>query len=276
MIESNITEIGVIGGSGFCKFPELEESKKIEVSTEFGLPSDFITIGRYSGKTIAFLPRHGYNHQLPPHAIPYMANVLAFKEMGIKNIIAFCVAGSLKKKIKPGDFVIPDQFINFTWGRDNSFKQHNSFVHLPMAEPYSKSLRNIILEEGKNLDLKLHKRGTVMVIQGPRFNTLAESILFSKWGGDIVNMTQYPECYFAREQGLNYAVVAAITDFDVCLQNLGLSMTNEKITENSKVFKENIEKQKRLLSVLLLNWQDYKIKLLENKEDNNISYEDAF
>lgn len=274
MNELDKPEIGIIGGSGFCKFPELEEYKRIKITTKFGFPSDDISIGRYNGEPVAFLPRHGYDHQLPPHAIPYMANILAFKEMGIKNIIAFCVAGSLKKRIKPGDFVIPDQFINLTWGRDNSFQQNNSFVHLPMAEPYSQNLRNILQKEGKNLNLKLHDKGTVVVIQGPRFNTLAESLLFSKWGGDIVNMTQYPECYFAKEQGFNYAVVVGVTDFDVCLQNIGLSMTNEKITESSTVFKTNIENQKKLLFGLLSNWRNYRIKLLENKEEKNIFYED--
>lgn len=275
MTGTSLTEIGIIGGSGFCTFPEIENSKKINVSTVYGRPSDLITIGSYRGEMIAFLPRHGYRHQLPPHAIPYMANIAAFKKMGIKYIIAFCVAGSLRRKIKPGDFVVPDQFIDFTGGRDDTFKPNRPFVHSPMAEPYSGCLRSIVYKEGKNIGLKIHKKGVVVVIQGPRFNTLAESILFSKWGGNIVNMTQYPECYFAKEQGLHYAAIAAITDFDVCLQNLGLSMTTEKITENSQIFKDNAVLQKKLLARLLLNWQKHKKRLVQTSENVAISYEEV-
>lgn len=266
-------EVGIIGGSGFCTFPEIENGEEVRIRTDYGDPSDSITIGMYNGEKIAFLPRHGYQHQLPPHAIPYMANIMAFKEMGIEYVVAFCVAGSLKKRVKPGDFVIPDQFINLTWGRDDTFQTSQKFIHLPMAEPYSSFLRSILFREGNSLGLNTFQKGTVVVIQGPRFNTLAESRLLAKWGGDIVNMTQYPECYFAKEQGLQYAVVAAITDYDVLLQNLGLSMTTEKITESSSIFQKNIHNQKRLLARLLINWSGYKGKLKQPDYSGVISYE---
>lgn len=142
-----------------------------------------------------------------------------------------------------------------------------------MAEPYSPSLRSIFFQEGNSLGLNIFRRGTVVVIQGPRFNTLAESRLLAKWGGDIVNMTQYPECYFAKEQGLQYAVAAAITDYDVLLQDLGLSMTTEKITESSSIFQKNIHNQKRLLARLLTNWSSHKNRLKQSDNSGVISYE---
>lgn len=266
-------EIGVIGGSGFCTFPEIDLEEKVDLLTKYGQPSDTISLGQYFGERIAFLPRHGYKHQLPPHAIPYRANIMALRELGVKYLLAFCVAGSLKRKIKPGDFVIPDQFINLTWGRDVTFEQNQSFIHLPMGEPYSSDLRKVFCETEKPIGVKIHHRGTVAVIQGPRFNTLAESRMLAKWGGDIVNMTQYPECYFAKEQGLQYAVVAAITDFDVCLQDLGLSMTNEKITETSQIFQENIVNQKKLLAEVLKGWSSFDKRLKETTGSSTISYE---
>jgi len=268
-------EIGVIGGSGFCTFPEIDLKEKVDLSTQYGQPSDTISLGYYFGKKIAFLPRHGYNHQLPPHAIPYRANIMALKELGVKYIFAFCVAGSLRKKIKPGDIVIPDQFINLTWGRDVTFEQEQSFTHLPMGEPYSSDLRKVFCESEESVGVKIHPRGTAVVIQGPRFNTLAESKMLARWGGDLVNMTQYPECYFAREQGLQYAVAAAITDYDVYLQDLGLSMTNEKITETSQIFRDNILNQKKILAEVIKRRSSFNIKLEKTINIRPISYETA-
>lgn len=271
-MESIQSKLGIIGGSGFCKFPEIKNQKKIDVATEYGRPSDSITIGTYHGETVAFLPRHGYEHQIPPHTIPYRANIAALKAIGVECILGFCVAGSLKRKIKPGDFVVFDQFVNLTWGRDVSFEPNQAFVHLPMAEPYSQALRDIAYREGKDGGLKIHKDGTVVVIQGPRFNTKAESIWFSRMGWDVVNMTQYPECYFAKEQGLHYAGIAAITDFDVCLQNLGLSMTKEQITENSDVFLNNIKKSKKLIAAIATNWHLHKGAFAINNGDRKPYY----
>lgn len=274
-MERRSVEIGVVGGSGFCTFPEIDLEEEIDLVTECGKPSDTISLGYYFGEKIAFLPRHGYKHQLPPHTIPYRANIMALRELGVRYVFAFCVAGSLRRKIKPGDFVIPDQFINLTWGRDVTFEQDQSFVHLPMGEPYSPNLRKIVCDVEESVGIKIHRKGTVAVIQGPRFNTLAESKMLAKWGGDIVNMTQYPECYFAKEQGLQYIVAAAITDFDVCLQDLGLSMTNEKITETSQIFQKNILNQKKLLTEVLKKWSFFKEREMEVTGNSTISYEVA-
>lgn len=265
-------KLGIIGGSGFCEFPEIKDPKKVDIETEYGRPSDSITIGTYRGETIAFLPRHGYKHQLAPHAIPYRANIAALQALGVECILGFCVAGSLNRRIKPGDFVIFDQFVNLTWGRDFSFEPNQSFVHLPMAEPYSRVLRDIVYKEKKNMDFTIHKDGTVVVIQGPRFNTKAESLWFSKMGWDVVNMTQYPECYFAKEVGIHYVGIAAITDFDVCLQNLGLSMTKEQIGENSAIFMDNIRKSKQLIAAVLANWYLHKDKFSIDDETRKPYY----
>jgi 5'-methylthioadenosine phosphorylase len=253
-MKNEVIDIGIIGGSGFCTFPEIKGKKLVDISEGQELPSDKITIGTYGGKIVAFLPRHGYQHQLAPHVIPYKANVLALKKLGVKYIFAFCVAGSLKKKIRPGDFVVFDQFVNLTWGRDVTFKRSQPFIHLPMADPYSDLLRKIVYREGKKIGLNMHKKGTVVVIQGPRFNTRAESDWFTHFGWDSVNMTQYPECYFAKELGIDYSGIAAITDYDVALQKYGLSMAKQKITENSLIFKNNIDKSKKLIKQIIINW----------------------
>jgi len=256
-------EVGIIGGSGFCTFPEMSIKEKVRLTTRHGEPSDEISIGEYGGQIIAFLPRHGYEHQLAPHLIPYRANIDALKEVGIDTIIAFCAAGSLRKKIKPGDLVIPDQFVNLTWGRDATDNPSEEFIHLPMDEPYSQTLRECICEEGEKIGLRIHKKGIVAVIQGPRFNTKAESDWFSRMGWSIVNMTQYPECYFAKEEGIHYAAIAGITDYDVCLQNYGLSMSRDQIRETSQIFNENVTKCKQLVAQVLQNWNSHKTKLMK-------------
>lgn len=274
MMKEN-AEIGIIGGSGFCTFPEIDLREKVDLETKYGKPSTEISIGEYAGKIIAFLPRHDYKHQLAPHTIPYRANIAAFKEIGVGVIIAFCAAGSLKDRIKPGDLVVFDQFVNLTWGRDVSFDPNEPFVHLPMANPYSEKLRKIVFDEGKKLGLRIHKNGTVVVIQGPRFNTKAESVWFSQSGWDAVNMTQYPECYFAKEEGLHYAAVAGITDYDVCLQNLGLSMTKDKIKESSFIFVDNVTKSKQLITRILQNWTQHRNDLAEINNDNAPYYQES-
>jgi 5'-methylthioadenosine phosphorylase len=245
-------EIAIIGGSGFEKFPELDKGRITTVKpyTKYGYPSDKIIISEYGNKTVAFLPRHGKNHSLPPHKIPYKANIAALKQLGINYIIGTCVAGSLKKKIKPGDFVIINQFINLTWGRDDYFDMNKKFTHLPLADPYCPNLRKLIYSCAKELGLSIHKKGVVVVIQGPRFSTIAESKWFIKEEWDLVNMTQYPECYFARELGMCYAAIASITDYDVGIQN-NIQMGNGNYNKVLKIFNTNIQKMKKLILEIL-------------------------
>lgn len=239
-------KIAIIGGSGLCKFPELKKIKDVKVRTQYGYPSDKITLGKYAGKIIAFLPRHGRNHFLPPHKIPYKANISALKKLGVEYIIATCISGSLKRIIKPGDFVILDQFVNFTWGRDDYFKAEKKIVHLPMANPYCPNLRRLTYNCTKKLGIPVHKKGTVVVTQGPRFSTKAESSWFSVQKWDVVNMTQYPECYFAREMGMCYVAIAMITDYDVGTKSY-LQINTKGVTKVLKIFNNNIKEVKKLI-----------------------------
>lgn len=236
-------EIGVFGGSGFYDF--LNIAKELDVKTPYGSPSDKITVGSYGGKNIAFLPRHGKNHQYPPHKIPYLANIWAFKSLGVRRIIAPCAVGSLKRNIKPGDFVICDQLVNLSAGRRDTFYDGPKVAHVSLADPYCPDLRKIFYGECKKSQVKMHKNGTIVVINGPRFSTKAESAFFSKFG-DIINMTAYPEAVLAREQGMCYLNVAFVTDYDAGLSggpNVK-AVTTEDVAEifhkNNKIIKKAV------------------------------------
>lgn len=236
-------KLGIIGGSGLCSFPELNLVSKIKIETKYGLPSDVISVCRYKDQLVAFLPRHGSKHTLAPHKVPYKANISAFKQIGVEYVIGTCIVGSLKKEIAPGSIVIPDQFVNLTWGRDDFSEDNGSFVHLPMGEPYCSHLREMIIARAGD---GVISQATVAVIQGPRFSTIAESRWFSANGWDIINMTQYPECYFAKELGLCYVAVASVTDYDVGLQE-DLMIDSVNMDTILKVFRANIQKTKSLL-----------------------------
>ena len=195
-------------------------------------------MGELCGGRIAFLPRHGRKHTIPPHKVPYKANLAALKSLGVQHAIGTCVVGSLRKEIEPGTFVVPDQFINLTWGRDDTYEVDRELIHLPMARPYCEHVQAIIARELNAMEVAYHKKGTVVVIQGPRFSTIAESKMFVLWGGDVVNMTQYPECYFARELGLCYGAVASVTDYDVGVPSV-VSMQPESMDKVLEVFRRN-------------------------------------
>lgn len=237
-------DIGVFGGSGFYSF--LDNVELIDMETPYGKPSDTIAITGYEGKKVAFLPRHGKKHQFPPHMIPYRANIHAMKQLGVKKIIAPTASGSLQPAIKPGDFVVCDQFVDRTWGRKDTYYDGPETNHISAAHPYCPDLRKVAIETGKALGITIHEKGTVVVIQGPRFSTVAESRWFSKMGWEVINMTQYPECYLAREMGICYANIALITDFDA-----GIEGNNDipPVTEEEvyRVFDENNEKVKKML-----------------------------
>lgn len=237
-------DIGIFGGSGFYSF--MTNIKEIEVDTPYGKPSSTIAIGEHKGKIIAFLPRHGKDHQYPPHMVPYRANLYAMKQLGVKRIIGPTASGSLQANIKPGDFVISDQFIDRTTGRKDTFFDGPETKHISSAHPYCPELRKLALETGKSLNITTHEKGTVVVIQGPRFSTVSESRWFNKMGWEVINMTQYPECYLARELGICYTNIALITDYDAGLegQNHILPVTAEEVT---RVFDENNEKLKDFL-----------------------------
>lgn len=240
-------KLGIIGGSGMCSFNELKIISKVRPETKYGFPSDDILICKYGNHVVAFLPRHGSRHAVAPHKVPYKANLVALKELGVEHVIGTCIVGSLKKEITPGSLIIPDQFVDLTWGRDDySEVDGGSFVHLPMGQPYCAYLREKIFETADEIPMPIIKQGTVAVIQGPRFSTIAESRWFSANGWDVVNMTQYPECYFARELGLCYASIASVTDYDVGLHE-NLVIDPYRMTDVLEIFKGNIKKVKSFL-----------------------------
>jgi 5'-methylthioadenosine phosphorylase len=209
-------EIGVFGGSGFYKF--FKGAKKFSVRTPYGRPSAGITISAVDGKLVAFLPRHGVHHEFPPHSVPYRANVHAFKQLGVKRIVAPNAVGSLKAEIEPGDLVFCDQFVDFTTGREDTFYDGPLTTHVSTAEPYCPQMREVASEAASSLGIKFHGEGTVVVIQGPRFSTKAESRFFTRQGWDVINMTQYPEVVLAREQELCYLNISVATDYDAGLE----------------------------------------------------------
>ena len=241
-------EIGVFGGSGFYSL--IDKAEEFWVETPYGLPSDKVTLGTIAGRKVAFLPRHGADHRYPPHAINYRANLWAMKHLGVKNIIGPCASGSLQADIPPGDFVVCDQFVDRTTGRKDTFYDGPVTTHVAMAEPYCPTLRKLAVETAKEIGIPVHDGGTVVVIQGPRFSTKAESRWFTQMGWEVINMTQYPEAYLARELGIGYAMVALITDYDVGLVDdpNAKPVTHEEVL---KVFLANNDKLRDLLHKMI-------------------------
>lgn len=239
-------DIGVFGGSGLYKF--LDDVREVKVETPYGAPSDSVFLGELEGKTIAFLPRHGRNHTIPPHKINYRANVWAMKELGVSAVISPCAAGSLQKEIKPGDFVIADQWVDRTKGRIDTFFDGPVTTHVSPAEPYTQELRDLAIEAAKENNITVHDKGTVVVIQGPRFSTRAESEWFTKMGWDVINMTQYPEAFLVKELGIGCVNISLATDYDS-----GVVADCEPVSHAAvmKVFEQNIVNLKRLLFSLI-------------------------
>jgi 5'-methylthioadenosine phosphorylase len=237
-------EIGVFGGSGFYSF--LDSAEEVAVDTPYGPTSDRLVVGDLGGRRVAFLPRHGRHHHLPPHAIPYRANLWAMRELGVRRIIGPTASGSLRADLRPGSFVVCDQFVDRTSGRRDTFYDGPVTTHVSAADPYCPDLRRILLETGREQGLDIHDGGTVVVIQGPRFSTRAESRWFSAMGWDVINMTAYPEGWLARELGLCYANVSLITDYDVGLEGEpGVEPVSH--AEVVRVFAENNARLRDLL-----------------------------
>lgn len=238
--------IGVFGGSGFYSL--LEGAATRDVETHYGKPSSPVTIGKIGDRDVAFIARHGLKHQYPPHQIPYKANIAAFKELGVTRIIAPSAVGSLRKEIKPGEFLVPDQFVHFT-RRDDTF-YHEETVHIATHEPYCTELRELLVDAAQGMQLPVHAKGTVVVIQGPRFASHAESVMYRSMGFDIINMTQYPEVVLAREQEMCYANISIVTDYDTGIKDDPL-VKPVSIEEVLRVFKENNEKIRQLIFALV-------------------------
>jgi 5'-methylthioadenosine phosphorylase len=236
--------IGVFGGSGFYDF--LDDVEQVPVHTPYGPPAAPVAIGSLDGRQVAFLPRHGRDHELPPHRVNYRANVWAMREVGVSRIIGPCAAGSLQPLVHPGDFVVLDQLVDRTWGRDDTFFDGGVVGHTSFADPYCPELRQVLLSAAASVGVAAHATGTVVVVQGPRFSTRAESNWYRQAGWEVINMTQYPEAYLARELGICYAGLALITDYDTGLEGVdGIEpVTIEQVFE---VLRRNVARTRELL-----------------------------
>jgi 5'-methylthioadenosine phosphorylase len=232
-------EIGVIGGSGL--YALLDDAEEIEVSTPYGEPSDRITVAQVGGRNVAFLPRHGRDHRHPPHRIPYRANLWALRSLGVRQIVAPCAVGGLRPELGPGTFVVPDQLIDRTSGRTQTYYDAGA-VHVSFADPYCPAGRAVVLAAAREVNPV--DGGTMVVVEGPRFSTRAESRWFASMGGTVVNMTGHPEAVLARELALCYTAICLVTDLDAGVEG-------EHGVTQEEVFTVFAENTARLRGVLL-------------------------
>ncbi len=207
-----VAEVAVLGGSGFYRF--LDDVVERRVDTPYGTPSAPVAVGTLGERRVAFLARHGASHQFPPHRINYRANLWALHSLGVQRIFGPCASGSLQPDVHPGDFVVCDQLVDRTWGRPDTYFDGPATHHVTWADPYCEQLRGVAVAAVEAEGITVHRTGTVVVIPGPRFATRAESRWYRSAGWEVINMTQYPEAYLARELGLCYASIALITDYD--------------------------------------------------------------
>jgi len=207
-------KIGVIGGSGLYGIEGLQDVQVVKPATPFGAPSDEITVATLGGVRLAFLPRHGKGHRLLPTEVPSRANIAALKLMGIEKILSFSAVGSLRQELEPRDFVIPDQLVDRTRHRPDTFFGEGVVGHVPFADPFANGLGRIVYEQLQGLPVRSHLGGTLVCMEGPLFSTRAESELYRSWGCDLINMSALPEAKLAREAGIEYALVCMVTDYD--------------------------------------------------------------
>jgi len=241
-------EIGVIGGSGFYELAD--DVRTVQLHTPYGAPSAPLSIVDVGPRRVAFLPRHGVHHELPPHRVPYRANLWAMRELGVTRIFGPCAVGSLRPSIHPGDVVVCDQLVDRTSGRPDTFFDGGVVGHVSFADPYCPELRAVALSVARAQGVTAHDGGTVVVIQGPRFSTRAESQWFRSVGWSVVNMTQYPEAYLARELGICYSGLELVTDYDTGLEGVdGIeAVTMAQVFE---VLANNVERTRSLLAAAI-------------------------
>lgn len=235
-------EIGVIGGSGFYEF--LSDTERVSVTTPFGEPSDDVLIGDVAGRRVAFLARHGQRHRFPPHRVNYRANLWALRSVGVRQVLAPCAVGSLKPQNGPGTIVIPDQVVDRTWGRDHTiYGDVGPVVHVGFADPYCPRGRQVALNACRAAGLAVVDAGTLVVINGPRFSSSAESLWHQQAGWSVVGMTGMPEASIARELAMCYTTMALVTDHDAGVGG-GEAVTHAEVL---RVFARSIEGLKAVL-----------------------------
>jgi 5'-methylthioadenosine phosphorylase len=234
-------ELGVIGGSGFYEF--LDSAEEIPIETPYGPPSDPLVIGEIDGRSVAFLPRHGRDHRFPPHRIPYRANLWALRSVGVRQIIAPSAVGSLTAALGPGTLAIPDQIVDRTSGRTQTFYDEGGAVHVQFADPYCPVGRSTAIAAARAVGWEPEPSGTLVVIEGPRFSTRAESRWYAAQGWTLVGMTGHPEAVLARELALCYTTVALVTDTDAGVEE-GQGVTHEEVM---RVFAQNITRLREVI-----------------------------
>ncbi|MBW8481711.1 S-methyl-5'-thioadenosine phosphorylase [Actinomadura parmotrematis] len=235
-------EIGVIGGSGFYSF--LDDIEEVHVDTPYGPPSDPIAIGELAGRRVAFVPRHGRDHRFPPHRIPYRANLWALRSLGVRRVLAPSAVGSLTPAHGPGTLALPDQLVDRTSGREQTYYDAGAAVHVSFADPYCPSLRATAAASARATGWDPVDTGTLVIIEGPRFSTRAESRWFAAQGWTLVGMTGHPEAVLARELALCYAPLCLVTDLDAGIEE-GAGVTHQEVLE---VFGQNIGRLRELLT----------------------------
>jgi len=243
-------DIGVFGGTAFYSF--LDDVEEVAVQTPYGPPSASLAVGRVAGRKVAFLPRHGPGHALPAHRVNYRANLWALRRLGVRRLLAPCSVGSLQPHVRPGEFVVCDQLVDRTSGRADTFFDGPLPAHVSFADPYCPELGRVAVDAARTEGVTVHESGTVVVIQGPRFSTRAESQWFSSAGWEVVNMTQYPEAVLARELGICYSGLALVTDYDAGSGPSGEERSDERagavtMEDVFRVLAENIERVKGVL-----------------------------
>ena len=217
--------IGVIGGSGFYAF--LDDPEQVVVQTPYGEPSDPLVVGEVQGRRVAFVPRHGRDHRFPPHRIPYRANLWALRSLGVRQVLAPCAVGGLRPELGPGSLVVPDQLVDRTSGRAQTYHDTGA-VHVSFADPYCPRGRAAAVARAVAAGWPVTDGGTMVVVEGPRFSTRAESRWFTAQGWDIVNMTGHPEAALARELALCYTPIALVTDLDAGVEG-GQEVTQDEV-----------------------------------------------
>jgi 5'-methylthioadenosine phosphorylase len=236
-------EIGVIGGSGFYSF--LENAHEVAVETPFGPPSESPLVGEVAGRRVAFLPRHGRDHRFPPHRVNYRANLWALRAVGVRQVLGPCAVGSMRTELGPGTLVIPDQLIDRTWGRAHTiYDDVGSVIHTSLADPYCPRGRRTAIDASAAAGWKAEERGTLVVINGPRFSTRAESRWHAAAGGDLVGMTGAPEAAIARELAVCYTSLAVVTDHDAGIDT-GQGVTHAEVLAT---FNKSIDRLKAVMA----------------------------
>ena len=258
--------VGVIGGSGLYDIEGLTAVHDVRVSTPFGDPSDVITVGTLAGIRVAFLSRHGRGHLLNPSGINYRANIYALKSLGVSQVISVSAVGSMKESIRPGDVVVPDQFIDLTKRRVSTFFDEGIVAHVAFGEPICAELAQALQLAGAQVGATLHRGGTYLCMEGPQFSTKAESRLYRQWGVDVIGMTNMPEAKLAREAELCYATLALVTDYD-CWHETEEAVTVEAVLGT---LRQNVALAKRLLPVLMPSFVEPRVCSCHQALDNAI------